>query len=435
MNKLDHPLINIIKDQKRGLPRGICSVCSAHEYVLEVVLQYALAKNQDVLIEATCNQVNQFGGYSGMRPLDFARLVFSLAHKVRFPLDRIFLGGDHLGPNPWRGEKSTEAMEKACALVREYALAGFSKFHLDTSMPLRDDATGKIEQLTPEIIVQRQIRLGQEVEKVYANNPVLNSMPPVYVIGTEVPAPGGKKAEVENEEISNALTLQRDINLSKEAFYAHNLQNAWERVIAVVVNIGIGFNNEQVFNYQRNKVQKIFQIIKNYPNLTIEAHSTDYQPANLLKQMVIDGVAILKVGPALTFAFREALFALAHIEKELFYTKPYQQSNLIEIIEEKMLEDSQYWQEYYQGAEQETRLKIKYSLLDRVRYYWNVLEIKKAVNLLIENLHQKKIPLTLLSQFMPLQYQRVKEGLIENTPRELINDSITRVLDHYYAAI
>ncbi|GAB4112691.1 MAG: tagatose-bisphosphate aldolase subunit KbaZ [Candidatus Caldatribacteriota bacterium] len=369
-----------------------------------------------------------------MKPRDFVNFVFSLARRTNFPQNKIILGGDHLGPNPWRWEKSPEAMEKACTLVREYARAGYSKIHLDASIPLVDDS-GKREQLTPEIIVQREARLCQEVEKVYQDSTDPDSIKPVYVIGTEVPLPGGSKEKEESTQITSPLDLQQTIELSQKTFYEFNLEEAWERVIAVVVNLGIGFNNEEVFSYSRDKVQELFQITKRYPNLAIEAHSTDYQSGSALREMVEDGVAILKVGPALTFALREALFALAYIEKELFSHIPHCQSNLIEIIEERMREDPKYWKEYYQGNEQEKRLKRKYSLLDRVRYYWNVPEIKKAVNILIGNLNQKEIPLTLLSQFMPLQYQRVKEGVIKNSSQELIDDSILRVLDQYSSAI
>ena len=435
MDNYKHPLHNIIKSQKNGIPKGIYSICSSNEYVIEVAMEYALQKKINILIESTCNQVNQLGGYTGMKPLDFVNFIFSIADRVKFPKNKIILGGDHLGPNPWKKENSWNAMKKACSMVKEYALAGYFKIHLDASMGMVDDSEGKCGTLNPEIIAQREARLCLEVEKVYKNTFNSDSILPVYVIGTEVPAPGGTKEARKNNEISSPFNLKRTIELSKKAFYDLNLKSAWERVIAVVVNLGIEFNSKEVFEYNRNNVQDLFRIIKQFPSLIIEAHSTDYQSESALRDMVEDGVAILKVGPALTFAFREALFALCYIEKELFSNKPEIQSNLIEVLEETMLENPKYWLDYYKGNEEEKRFARKYSLLDRSRYYWNVSEIKKAIEILFKNLNKKRIPLTLISQFMPIQYQRIKEGVIKNNPKELISDNIVRVLDRYYSAI
>ena len=437
MNIFKYTLNNIIKSQENGVPKGIYSICSANEYVIEVAMEYALQKEINILIESTSNQVNQLGGYTGMKPLDFANFIFSIASRVKFPKNKIILGGDHLGPNPWKKENSLDAMKKACSMVKEYALAGYSKIHLDASMGMADDSEGKCGTLNPETIAQREARLCLEVEKVYKNTFNSDLILPVYVIGTEVPVPGGTKEARKNNEISSPFSLERTIELSKKAFYDINLKSAWERVIAVVVDLGIKFNNKKVFEYNRDNVnvQKLFRVIKQYPSLVFEAHSTDYQSGSALRNMVEDGVAILKVGPALTFAFRETLFALCYIEKELFPNKPEIQSNLIEILEEIMLENPKYWLDYYEGNEVEKRLARKYSLLDRSRYYWNVSEIKKAIKILFKNLNKKSIPLTLISQFMPLQYQRIKEGVIKNNPKELISDNIVRVLDKYYFAI
>ncbi|MFL1089387.1 class II D-tagatose-bisphosphate aldolase non-catalytic subunit, partial [Acinetobacter baumannii] len=92
-----------------------------------------------VLIEATSNQVNQFGGYTGMQPADFRDFVYNIARTVGFPAERIILGGDHLGPNCWQDEPAAVAMEKSIDLIKAYVAAGFSKIHLDASMSCADD--------------------------------------------------------------------------------------------------------------------------------------------------------------------------------------------------------------------------------------------------------------------------------------------------------
>jgi len=427
-----HPLIEIIKNKKNGIPKGIFSICSSNEYVIEASMMFLKEKKSGILIESTCNQVNQFGGYTGMRPRDFVNFIISIAERVKFPREKIILGGDHLGPNPWKTEKSIDAMEKACFMVKEYALAGYSKIHLDASMSLADDLKKKSEILNPELIALRAAKLCQEVEKNYSNNLLGSSLLPVYIVGTEVPSPGGTKDDMMVRELTVPDNLRKTIELNKNAFYALNLKSAWERVIAVVVNLGIEFNNYNVIKYDAKKAQKIIEVMKEYPALTIEAHSTDYQSREAISDMVNDGVGILKVGPALTFAFREAVFSLCHIEKELYSNKMHLQSNLIENMEKEMNKNPKYWMDYYIGNEKEKEFERKYSFLDRSRYYWNVPTIRESITKLLENMNKEKIPLALISQFMPIQYCKIREGVLKNNPKALIFDHIYRIIENYY---
>src|SRR5271155_5144138 len=62
--------------------RGIAALCTAHPTVIEIALAHGAAARAPVLIEATCNQVNQDGGYTGMRPADFRRLVEDAAART-----------------------------------------------------------------------------------------------------------------------------------------------------------------------------------------------------------------------------------------------------------------------------------------------------------------------------------------------------------------
>jgi D-tagatose-1,6-bisphosphate aldolase subunit GatZ/KbaZ len=118
----------------RAENKGICSICSANEYVLKAAFKKAIKDNSLLLIESTSNQVDQFGGYTGMKPVDFVAYVRSLAESVDFSTNRLILGGDHLGPNTWQKEPAEIAMEKASGLIHHYVKAGYTKIHLDTSM-------------------------------------------------------------------------------------------------------------------------------------------------------------------------------------------------------------------------------------------------------------------------------------------------------------
>src|ERR1700743_1708764 len=123
---------------KADAARGIYSVCTAHPLAIRAALRQGREDGSPVLLEATSNQVNQHGGYTGMRPKSFRELTRRLAEQEEFHFERIILGGDHLGPNPWRGKSAEEAMSLAEEMVAEYAAAGFTKIHLDASMACAD---------------------------------------------------------------------------------------------------------------------------------------------------------------------------------------------------------------------------------------------------------------------------------------------------------
>jgi D-tagatose-1,6-bisphosphate aldolase subunit GatZ/KbaZ len=67
-------LQNVTQAQKSGRSIGIYSVCSVNRFVIDAALLQGVEDSSPVLIEATCNQVNQFGGYTGMTPGSICRL-------------------------------------------------------------------------------------------------------------------------------------------------------------------------------------------------------------------------------------------------------------------------------------------------------------------------------------------------------------------------
>src|SRR5882757_9859180 len=172
--------------------RGIYSVCSAHPWVIRASVQQAIADGSPLLIEATSNQVNQQGGYTGMRPADFRKLVLEIALREGLPEARIIFGGDHLGPNPWQKLHAEEAMALAEAMVAEYAQAGFTKLHLDASMA----CAGEASPLADEVVAERAARLCAAAEKAAPHGEL------VYVIGTEVPVPGGATESLQELQVT-----------------------------------------------------------------------------------------------------------------------------------------------------------------------------------------------------------------------------------------
>lgn len=433
-----HPMKDIVKRYKSGENVGIFSVCCSNQYVIEAAMQKLLNKNIPLLVEATANQVDQFGGYTGMKPKEYVKYIYSIADKVGFPKERIILGGDHLGPLTWRTINPREAMENAKNLIREYVLAGFSKIHIDTSMPLNGDFENEI--FDDSLIANRASVLCKVAEEAYLELKEKDdeAMHPVYIIGSEVPIPGG--AQVEEEEAGPKVTsvegFKNTVETFKKAFESFGVGDAWQYVIGVVVQPGVEFSSDYVWEYNREEAKDLIDELKNYPQLIFEAHSTDYQTPRALKEMVEDGFIILKVGPALTFGFREGIFALNHIENELLkYDENVELSNFIEVLDFSMIKNPKDWVHHYSGTGEKIKLERKYSLSDRARYYMPKDEVNFALEKLMNNLEGIEIPMTIISQFMHEQYKKVREGVLKPIAKELLKDRIGEYLDDYVYAV
>lgn len=427
-------LRSILAANLGGKPAGIYSICSANRFVLEAGMQQAQRDRSLLLIESTSNQVNQFGGYTGQTSAQFAGFVSEIAASMNFPSEKIVLGGDHLGPHVWQKENSPSAMAKGRELIRACVLAGYTKIHLDASMPLADDSVDHSKPLADEIVSERAAELCAAAEEARRElSP--DSPAPVYVIGTEVPIPGGETLGAHAPEVTRTEDLSQTIEVARKSFERRGLESAWQRVIAIVVQPGVEFGDEAVSPYVSKKAQELSALAGKRWHGVFEAHSTDYQSTESLRQMVRDHFAILKVGPWLTFAFREAVFGLEEIEREwLGERKAIAISGVREALEEAMLADPQYWKNYYRGNESELRFARKYSLSDRCRYYWNVPKVAAAVRLLLDNLTACPAPVSLLSQYLPNQSAAVATGEIVNNPDAMIRHKIGEVLARYACA-
>jgi D-tagatose 6-phosphate 4-epimerase len=375
-----------------GTPRGITSVCSAHPIVLRAALRHGRETGATVLIEATCNQVNHRGGYTGMTPADFAGLVGTLAAVERCPEDLIVLGGDHLGPNPWRELPAAEAMAEAERMVEAYVTAGFRKVHLDASM----GCAGEPAALDDATTARRAARLAAAAER--AARATGGDMP-VYIIGTEVPPPGGADHALDAITPTAPEAARRTIAVHREVFGGAGLAAAFDRVIGLVVQPGVEFGNRNVILYDRSKAEDLVRVLDEEPSLVFEAHSTDYQGERPLSELVEDGFAILKVGPELTFVLREALYGLDLVASE--FLPGYGDRPLMRTMEALMLERPKDWNRHYDGDEAEKRLLRHFSLSDRIRYYWPAPKALAAVDRLLAAVEGRRVPLPLLWQHLP----------------------------------
>jgi len=414
---------DLITAQKHGEAKGLASICSAHPYVIRQTLKVCNTFRVSPLIESTCNQVNQFGGYTGMTPKDFVSYIRGIAAENDFPFEDIVLGGDHLGPNVWQNEYAESALDKSKVLVRDYVQAGFTKIHLDCSMRLADDPLGA---LNSEVIARRAAQLAKVAENALTPCPSPSGrrglLAPRYVIGTEVPIPGGATKYEEGVRVTKVEDAQDTIEVHRKAFYALGLHSAWERVVAIVVQPGVEFGDDFVLPYRPDDARELSHFIENQ-SMIYEAHSTDYQTRDALKNLVHDHFAILKVGPGLTFAFREAVFALAMIEDEMIDKD--KRSNIIQVLDDVMVKHPEHWQKYYRGDEAEQSFKRKYSLSDRARYYWVQPDVQNAFERLMKNLGKQVLPYSLLSQFV---------GETDLNAEQVIEWKINKVLNDYMIA-
>ncbi|EHX7068832.1 tagatose-bisphosphate aldolase subunit GatZ, partial [Salmonella enterica subsp. enterica serovar Enteritidis] len=277
----------------------------------------------------------------------------------------------------------------------------------------------------PMVVAKRAALLCQAAETTATDEQKRHL---TYVIGTEVPVPGGEASAINAVHVTREQDAARTLQTHQAAFRALGLDEALNRVIAIVVQPGVEFDHTQIIHYQPQAAQALSAWIKETP-MVYEAHSTDYQTRQAYRALVRDHYAILKVGPALTFALREAIFALAQMENELI--SPEQRSRVLEVIDEVMLNEPGYWKKYYRPTWSQAMVDIHFSLSDRIRYYWPHPRIRQSVEKLIANLNNVTLPLGLISQFMPVQFERLSEGVLTPTPHNLIIDKIQDVLRAY----
>ena len=408
---------NLIKDNLQGVKKGLPCFCTSNELVIDSILNFASVEKLPVVIEATCNQVNQYGGYSGKTPLEFKNWLHKLAEKQGVLSENLILGGDHLGPNPWKSESIDTAMDKARTMVMQYVEAGFTKIHLDASM-----ACGGEPHPTFEQVAERSADLCA-IAEAHAPDPTKLT----YIIGTEVPIPGGEKEDLDVLAVTSTEKLDETIQSHKVAWEKRGLTNAWGRIKSVVVQPGVDFGHTRVYPYEPKKSERLCQSIHNYNGITFEAHSTDYQSNEALSQLVDGHFFFLKVGPELTFRFREAIWSLAEIVKKI---SSFNDKNIQQVILDRMNLNPEHWQDYYTGTEYELEKMKIYSYSDRIRYYWGYPDVNESLNSMFETLSDIAIPENLISQyFMGLEF-----GNFPSSAQGLIQTHVLKCVKRYYSA-
>ena len=316
-------------------------------------------------------------------------------------------------------------MAKSEQLIADYVAAGFRKIHLDCSMSCAGDPA----PLTDTVVAARAARLCAIAEQTWRQ---VGGEPPVYVVGTEVPVPGGAREALADLTLTEGAAAAATIDAHRTAFQTAGLEDCWSRVIGLVVQPGVEFDQHKVIDFRPERAAELASAIEAQPHMVYEAHSTDYQtPANL-RALVRRHFAILKVGPALTFAMREALWALDHIERE--WLGSHRSSRVRETILAAMSAAPGHWKKYYASDGQQLEVDWQYSLSDRIRYYWSVPAVESALQRLLANLDANPPPLTLLSQYLPRQHEAIRAGRLRLNAREIVLYHVDLVLQQYSSA-
>lgn len=408
----------LLSEELEALP----SFCVSNPIVIKSILRHYRNKSTKVLFEATSNQVNHLGGYTGMTPFDYRNHVEQIALQEGFPIDRLCFGGDHLGPLPFAELPSDEAMNEAKKMVKAYVEAGFLKLHIDTSMRLGGDSPS----LEKSCIASRGAELINYAEGCI---PLFSKQKPWYVIGSEVPPAGGQKGSGSDTLI---ISTEEDVEATIDEYKTHISKQVWTRVIALVIQPGVEYGGENVVRFNSEKFTKNFSEKYQSP-LVFEAHSTDYQTKESLRSLVKSGFFFLKVGPVLTMTLRETLVKLELIER--MQTPNFNReslSGLNEYLLDLMKNNPRYWENYYLGDSKRISISLQFSLLNRSRYYFSDPQLQIKVEKLLENLKQKIHP-GLIRMYFPQLFYKTDWRLL--TAEDLIDQSISEELANYDFAV
>ena len=385
-------LEDLVSKNRGGGAHALPSICSANPDVLAAAMMLAKERGRPPLIEATSNQVNQFGGYSGMTPARFIASVRGLAGDHGVDPGQIVFGGDHLGPQAWRDAGPDVAMARAEDLVRSYAQAGFTKIHLDCS----EGCAGEPARVGDEICARRAAVLAAVCERHAPEPDALT-----YVVGTEVPSPGGARADETRSKVEPTSPERARETLARHhsAFSELGLHDAWRKIIALVVQPGLEFTASRIDHFDIDTPDLLSGALADHPRICFEAHSTDFQRDAVFPELARRGFAILKVGPALTFAYRRAVYALDHVAQWLHDGAT--RDSVAAIMEDLMRDDPRHWKGSFSGSGNALRLQLHFGYADRIRYYWPNPKAARAVSDLIDRLAQAAEPRALIEQYFP----------------------------------
>ena len=306
-----NPLHDIATGSTAAGPSGIPSVCSAHPLVIEASMRATLPTSLPLLIEATCNQVNQDGGYTGMTPEDFRDFVERIAAENGFPRERIILGGDHLGPNPWKHPSAEEAMaegrgdDRAPSRPRASPSSTSTAAWAAPASPRRSGRRDRRPRRAPGRCGRiraagRQTSLSRSTSSAPRSRS--RAAPSQALDELEVTTPEDARSTVQSTKRPSRRLDSRTPSPESSPPSSSPASSSAAIMSSPTTQQGPG-PERRAEGHARPRLRSAFHRLPD--------------PCQLA-DLVRDGFAILKVGPGLTFALREALYGLDRIAEELF---------------------------------------------------------------------------------------------------------------------
>ena len=400
-------LRKIIAQNRAGRTVAMPSVCSAQPDVLRASIAMAERLGRRIVIEATSNQVNQDGGYTGITPSEFIGYVHGIADEAGADRGLIIFGGDHLGPQAWRSMDAEAAMAKAEVLVRNYVTAGFHQIHLDCS----EGCAGDPAHLGDDVTATRSAQLARVC--CDAGNDLM------FVVGTEVPPPGGARMDERGDIVPTRPDAARATLLAHDAAFG----DMAPMIGGLVVQPGVEFGPTAVHLMPMERDPHLLDALLDHPDVCLEAHSTDYQDPAVFPRLADLGFAFQKVGPALTFAYREALYALDQVRDS--------KGALQAVMETVMQADPGQWLGHYSGDAVSLFQQRHFGLADRIRYYWPNPTASAAVADLKQSL-AGTIPDAALAKAFSADILDRAEALSGSQVQRLIDAQIEMALQPYF---
>ena len=396
--------------------KALPSFCTANFLVLNTLLIFCKKKKLPALIESTSNQVNQFGGYSKNHPKDFIKKINGFIKSLKINKKSVYFGGDHLGPLPWKNNKSSVALKNSIKLIDLYLKANYQKIHIDTSIQCKDD-----KLIADKIIFART----EYILKNLTNKKKLNKI--FFVFGTEVPFAGGndkKKFKItqNNKIITDYQNFSKLLNSEKLSL----------KDFALVIEPGMKFKNNSITkpNFKSFEINRKFSKKNKF---YFEAHSTDYQDLETLKKLVKNNFKILKVGPELTYNLIKSLLFMQEIEK-IFFKK---NSDFKKIIIKNMLFNNFYWKDFFNmGRKKKLEKDLLNSFYDRARYYLSIDDVMNSIKILeinINKIEREEIIRLLKKKIKKKNIMNLK-NFKNNNFQYIISTFLDRIFLKYYKA-
>jgi tagatose-1,6-bisphosphate aldolase non-catalytic subunit AgaZ/GatZ len=115
-------------------------------------------------------------------------------------------------------------MARARVLVRDCVLAGYTKIHLDASMQCAGDSADSPLERSISARCTAELCLAAEEAREGVHS---DGAAPCYVIGTEVPPPGGAQEGQDEPAVTTVEHARETIELTREAFKRAVLGAAW----------------------------------------------------------------------------------------------------------------------------------------------------------------------------------------------------------------